>query len=485
MLLKENTIVGGEEEDNMAMEGKNIVKKSGIYLVGNLTSKLMSSLLLPVYAIYVTAAELGSYDMVVTVCGIIIPFAFMCLWEAILRFVLKETDRDKIEGYISTFLFYVALVYVVGIIGGFFADVAFRINYDYYYTVILYVLFFGTAQIFQSLARATKKNQVYVISGVTSTIVNFLGVVIFVCCLKKSVHGLLFSAILGQLSIIGIDAIGIGIWKYYKFRRIDFRLLKKMLVFSIPLIINQVILWLINGFGKVVININIGVEANGLYSFASKFSTLVTTLGGVIAMALFEEAVLASNSSNFGEKYGKAISNLNRMFYSLITIAFPAIIVFYHLFAKQEYFMSRYLVPVLLIYSIMMNFATNLGSVFQVIDKTKYQFITTLMGAIGSCGLSYVLVFRYDMYGVVLGQLIGSVILVASRIIFISKHLPMKIDYKMIFTHFGVFMVVVVLSINQGVVFNIFLFVVVFVVELISNRTIFQPIIKKVESFKR
>ena len=469
----------------MAMEGKQIVKKSGIYLVGNLTSKIMSSLLLPVYAIYVSAAELGTYDMVVTVCSVIIPFAFMCLWEPILRFVLKETSQEKIEGYISSTIFYIVIAFPVGLIGGTAVKYIFHITYQYYFMAILYVLLFGSAQVFQSFTRAVKKNHIYVISGISSTVVNFLGVFLLVCYLKHGVNGLLISCILGQVSIILVDSFGTKIWKYIKRERLDFSLLKRMIVFSVPLIINQIVMWLIDGFGKVVVNIYIGVTANGLYSFASKFSTLVTTLGSVVAMALFEEAVLASNSEGFGEKYGKAISNLNKLFYSLITIAFPAIIVFYKIFAGQEYYASRYLVPVLLIYSIMMNFATNLGSVFQVIDKTKYQFITTLLGAIGSCGLSFALVFKFDIYGVVVGQLIGSIILVVSRIAFIFKYMPLKIDYKMIFTHLLGFLAVVLIGINQGIVVNIILFVIVCMIELFVNRTYVVPFIDKAKKLIR
>lgn len=465
----------------MAMEGKSIVKKSGIYLIGNLTSKIAAALLLPIYAVYVTAAELGSYDMVVTICSIITPLIFCCLWEAVLRFVLKETSDEKVDKYISSVLFYLLAIAAIVVIGGSLAKSLFKINYPYYFYVIAYVLFFGSAQVFQAIARATKHNQVYVVAGIVSTGINFLGVLLFVCYLKLGSYGLLTAAILGQVTIILIDCIGVKIWGYFSQSNINMPLLKHMLIFSMPLILNQIIMWLIDGFSKVVINIHIGDEANGLYSFASKFSTLITTLGSVVAMALFEEAVLASNSSDFGKKYGKAVSNLNKMFYTMITIAFPAIIIFYHIFAGQEYMASKFLVPVLLIYSIMMNFATNLGSVFQVIDKTKYQFITTLLGAIGSCGLSYALVLRLDMYGVVVGQLIGSIILVVSRLLFILRYVKINIDYRMIFMNLILFVFVVILSINQGIVFNIVLFIIVCGLEAFLNRAFISAIPQKVK----
>lgn len=156
-------------------------------------------------------------------------------------------------------------------------------------------------------------------------------------------------------------------------------------------------------------------------------------VGSVVSMALFEEAVLASGNIEFGEKYGKAVNNLNRMFFTVITVAFPAICIFYYLFAGKDYMSSKFLVPILLVYAILMNFSTNIGSVFQVIDKTKYQFITTMIGAIVSCGLSYVLVFKFSIYGVVIGQLFGAAAMVLSRYLFVEKYIHLSIDFREFF----------------------------------------------------
>lgn len=464
----------------MALENKKLIKKSGLYLIGNFSSKILASLLLPVYAVYVTAAELGTYDMIYTVCSMIIPVVFFCMWEATLRYVLKADEEEKIK-YTSTLLCFLCIDTVLILFGAVLGKNILRISYKYYYEVVAYIVVFGCAQVLQALARAIKKNGIYVISGVASTAVNFLCVVLFVCLFQKGTAGLLWAAIIGQTSVVVITALGVHIWRCFDLKLFDQKLLRRMLVFTIPLVLNQAVSWLISSFSKVVINIHIGVVSNGQYSFASKFSVLVTMVGSVVSMALFEEAVLASGNIEFGEKYGKAVNNLNRMFFTVITVAFPAICIFYYLFAGKDYMPSKFLVPILLVYAILMNFSTNIGSVFQVIDKTKYQFITTMIGAIVSCGLSYVLVFKFSIYGVVIGQLFGAVAMVLSRYLFVEKYIHLSIDFREFFLMTFIFALVSIICAKTSIVLNFFFFVLSSSVALYLNRAMIGSVYNRIK----
>lgn len=464
----------------MALENKKLIKKSGLYLIGNFSSKILASLLLPVYAVYVTAAELGTYDMIYTVCSMIIPVVFFCMWEATLRYVLKADDDEK-KKYTSTLLGFLCIDTILILFGSVLGKNILRISYKYYYEAVAYIVVFGCAQILQALARAIKKNGIYVISGVASTAVNFLCVVLFVCFFQKGTAGLLWAAIIGQTSVVVITVLGVHIGRYFDLKLFDQKLLRRMLVFTIPLVLNQAVSWLISSFSKVVINIHIGVVSNGQYSFASKFSVLVTMVGSVVSMALFEEAVLASGNIEFGEKYGKAVNNLNRMFFTVITVAFPAICIFYYLFASKDYMPSKFLVPILLVYAILMNFSTNIGSVFQVIDKTKYQFITTMIGAIVSCGLSYVLVFKFSIYGVVIGQLFGAAAMVLSRYLFVEKYIHLSIDFREFFLMTFIFVLVSIICAKTSIVLNFFFFVLASSVALYLNRAMIGSVYNRIK----
>ena len=463
------------------MENRKIIKKSGLYLIGNLSSKAMSSLLLPIYAIYVSTSELGMYDMIYTLCSIIIPLVFCCIWEAALRFVLKEKGLEKKIEYVSTISVFVFLIILILIIIGIVVGELNIIKSNYYEISILYIGVFGTAQVLQAISRALEYNSVYVISGICATIVNFIGVLFFVCLIDYGINGLLISSILGQVVVILIIITKVKLWNFIKASKFSSKSLRLFLIFSAPLILNHIVSWLITSFSKIVINVHIGVEANGLYSFANKFSVLVTMIGSVVAMALFEEAVLASETKNFGQKYGKAINDLNRLFFTVIICAFPIIILFYYIVAKDDYLPSRFLVPILLIYAIIMNFSTNIGSVFQVINKTQYQFITTVIGALVSSGLSYLLVFQWNIYGVVVGQTIGAFSLLAIRYFFTRKYIKININFKEILYFLVVFILIATLCLILPWWSNILVFCFTVILMLIININYIVPVLSLIK----
>ena len=83
------------------MLNKKLIKKSGIYFIGNLSSKIFSALLLPIYAFYINTEDLGYYDFAQTVIGILSPIIVLAIWEAILKFILTE-DNVLIKRKITT-----------------------------------------------------------------------------------------------------------------------------------------------------------------------------------------------------------------------------------------------------------------------------------------------------------------------------------------------------------------------------------------------
>src|SRR5690606_36744450 len=98
------------------MLSNNIVKKSGIYFIGNLSSKIMSALLIPIYAFYVNSDDLGYFDFSQTIMGVISPIIILAIWEAVLKFVLSEDDtkiKKKIMTTSAVFSLIMAIVFII------------------------------------------------------------------------------------------------------------------------------------------------------------------------------------------------------------------------------------------------------------------------------------------------------------------------------------------------------------------------------------
>ena len=70
-----------------------LLKKIGLYFIGNLASKILSAILIPIYAFYVSSSDLGIFDYSQTLMQIIVPIVYFSIWEAILKYVILA-DSD-------------------------------------------------------------------------------------------------------------------------------------------------------------------------------------------------------------------------------------------------------------------------------------------------------------------------------------------------------------------------------------------------------
>ena len=62
--------------------------------VGTLGAKVIMFFLLPVYTTYMTTAELGVAELIVSTVSLLLPLASLSITSALLRFAL-EKDKDK------------------------------------------------------------------------------------------------------------------------------------------------------------------------------------------------------------------------------------------------------------------------------------------------------------------------------------------------------------------------------------------------------
>ena len=78
--------------------GKQFLKSVGIYAVGNIGSKLITFLMIPLYTFFVETAEFGYYDLCLTAVMLLTSFASLQLRDGAFRFLIdSKTDEEKTE----------------------------------------------------------------------------------------------------------------------------------------------------------------------------------------------------------------------------------------------------------------------------------------------------------------------------------------------------------------------------------------------------
>lgn len=445
------------------MEERRLIKKTGLYLIGNLSSKILSFLLIPLYAFYVSVTDLGNYDFSQTIMLILVPFIFVAIWEAILKFlIISKEKKDIIITTSIMFVFFVMffLITLTIIITSIFSIKIENLNY-----IIIMICSYSLSCIWQYYARGLGENKSFVLASVCGTLVNFASNLVLLCIFKLGIYSLYLSYILGQTIIFIILENKLHCLRKIKRQNFDKKILKDMLLFSTPLVLNLISMWFISGFGRAIVNKTLGAEMGGLYAFSNKFGVVINVLGSVVSMALIEESVIKSKDDDLGSYFTVTIQKLFQIFQSIILIAVPFIVIFYKFINETDYADSITVFPYFLLYAMLMTMATNVGAIFQAVEKTKYIFITTVIGALFTISISSVLVVKIGIEGVAIGQIVGALTMLISRFVVSGKFVKIDIKFNVIIymglyyvisailcIRFGLFITILIMFINLGVI---------------------------------
>lgn len=459
----------------------NLVKKTGLYLIGNISSKLVSFFLIPIYAFYVTAEDLGNYDYYQTIMLILVPFIFIAIWEAILKFLLKN-EENKVQ-IISTSVIFVISICFVTVFIAYSINGVLKTNVENFNLIIMMILSYALACIWQYYARGLKRNNIYVISSIIGTLVNFFINILCLCVFNLGIKSLYIAYIISQSAIFIILEYNLQCIRSVKFKYFNFKLLKEMLIFSSPLVLNLVSMWFISGFGRTLINKELGSEMQGLYAFANKFGIIINVFGSVISMALIEESIIKSREEGLGEYFSKTIQKLFMIFLSIIILAAPIITIFYKFIKTTQYYNSINMFAYFLLYATFMTMSTNVGAIFQTIEKTKFIFITTLLGSISTVIFSKMLISSMGIIGVAIGQILGAIVMLISRYKICNKYLKLKLDIKKILFMLFIYVLSVIVSIKTGIIISLVVLITNIVIILILNKEDIEEIILYIKSF--
>ena len=399
-----------------------LIKKTGIYFVGNVAARATSALIVPIYAFFVTSDNLGTYDYFITLAQMISPLCFLAIWEAVLRYVLREDDKSKRDALISSVIAFSIVATAVIVLGAALLANLISATPQPVITVAVMSACVGLAQVWQYFARSLGHSKLYAASGIISAFMSFGGVILFVCLLGQQLAGLVGAYILSQLSLVIIIELRLHLIKSFSLKSVSRYYVLKLLRFSAPLALNLLLLAFVTGFGRILITNVLGPADNGLYTFAMKFGTILVSLGSIFAMAVVEEAILRIGKPDADQFFQTVTTNTLYLLLCISGVLIPCIEIFYYLIASTEYISSLAYVPAFVGYGIATVLSTVVACVFQTMQKTQYVAFTSAVGAIATAVLSVLAVRPLGAQGVALGLFLGALLMLLTRY-FISKRL--------------------------------------------------------------
>ncbi|MFW7431956.1 lipopolysaccharide biosynthesis protein [Vagococcus carniphilus] len=410
---------------------KKLFSNSLIFAIGNLGSKLIVILLVPLYTYTLSTTEYGVTDIITTTSNLVLPLITLSIYEAVLRFTMdKDYDKEKVltSGFFITLVGNLFLLLMIPIIKN-------LTNNDY----LVYFYLLLMIQTFQSLlsqyVRAVGKVKEFAINGILNAFLVGSFNVLFLVKLKYGISGYLLSIIIaGFISVVYLSVVS-EVIKIVKIRKFDLILSKTLIKYSIPLIPNSFMWWVINTSNRYFIVYFIGMSENGLFSVANKIPSILSIFQSIFFQAWQLSAIDEYDSENKDKFY----SNVFNFFSAFMIIVTSGILLFLRIIIRYilspEYYLSWKYVPFLLIGILFSSFSSFYGTNYIAAKKTSGVLTSSLLGAAINVFLCYILIPGFGVNGASFATMISFLFMWGYRVFDTRKMISIDVKWKKLFAN--------------------------------------------------
>lgn len=413
---------GEKEMNNIGMSetrGKYLFKNTAIFTLGNIATKLISFFLLPLYTNILSTSEYGIIDLVVTVCTLVVPILTLNVMEAVMRFNLDEgADRERITKSGM-------LVILGGIVVGLVLlpiSSLFSLLTDIKIYVYLYCITSALSQFLLCDLRGKELLVYYSVGNVLNTLCIAFFNIIFLVYLKIGIKGYFLAYIIAN-SIVSIYAFIAG--KTYKAfnSKVDYCVLKEMLKYSIVLIPNSFMWWIMNSSDHIMVTSMIGAAANGVYAISYKFPTLITVIVGIFNQAWSYSAIKEKDSEDVEIYTNKVFKDMIGVVMLVGLGMMTFIKPFLRVYVSKEYFEAWKYTPFLIIGCVFMTLGTFMSTSYTAHKDSKGFLASASVGAVLNILLNFILIPHWGVYGAAFATCISYIAVFTFRVFNTRKYI--------------------------------------------------------------
>lgn len=405
---------------------RKFAKNVGFLTLANFGTKILSFLLVPLYTSVLTTAEYGTYDLIANTIGLLVPIFTQSIVDAVLRFTMdKGADKGSVLGlgikyFLISLIPFVAIL-AFNIVGGFFPDLVVLTPL----VLLLYVSQALSNIVIYHVQGLDRFGDIAVSSIICSAIV-VVSNIVFLLPLHMGLTGYFLANIIGPLVQTAYLALRVFLSGEHLTRGKK-KLEHEMLAYSRPLIANNVAWWVNNASDRYVVTFFCGVEANGIYSVASKIPSILSVVQTIVNQAWTISAV----SEYDPEDKNGFFSNMYAGYNCAMTVICSLIIGFNMVLAKllyaNDFFDAWQYAPFLTISIVFGALAGYIGGILAAVKDSKEFAKSSIWGAVSNIALNLVMVPVIGPLGAAIATAVCYWLTWFLRVRKLEKYINMKI----------------------------------------------------------
>ncbi len=362
----------------MGKLSKNVV----IYFIGNTINRFMGIIVL-LFATHVLTnkEDIGYFTFVSNTTNLLLTISCLQIWMGIIRFVydymnIKGKLRIISTGYFIGFLGF--LVYLIILI-------LYCIHQKYTIWFFLQMLFLSFSYVFNQIVqfscRGLGKNKLFAISGVVGSFMQLVTSILFLFVFKLTSSGLILATSFSYISQGLFIEFFLKSTKRIKLKYISFKILKKMIKYSIPTTMNSIIYFFNQSAYTWLLKFFYDDSAIGIFTPAVRMMSLIGLFVMSFNFAFQEYSFLVNKTKKKSKIYSRVFNYFVKFISSSTIILLPATCVFFSFMVSSSYAESKFLIPVLYLSSVLDAVQLFLSSILQAEKKVFFMFFSQLIGS--------------------------------------------------------------------------------------------------------
>ena len=394
---------------------------------GTLGGRIIGILLLPLYTHALSRAEFGTVDLVSTGVDLVLPLIYLAISEAVLRFAMSRSE--DMGTVVKSALAFVSSM--SGLLTVALPVATIWLPWREVVTVGTLIGVQSLCLVLGAWARAAGHVKLFAASGLTQAIAAGSSNVLVLLVAKLGVLGFLLSLLIGQLAALAVLVSGLPLRETLRGVQVDRSVLRRMLLFSAPLVPNVVLWWITNLSGRFVLATVHGVEQVGLFAAASRFPAVLTMITTVFAQA-WQLAANRTVETDDARARGRFFSRALRTYLNLLLLALSLLLVFLHplvtVLVGPDFRPAWRLVPPLLIGATGAAVSAFLGAIYTAHHRSSLVFRTTVVAGVLAFVLNLVLVPPLGAMGAACSIALSFAALSAIRFLDVRRLTPIGVS---------------------------------------------------------
>jgi len=417
---------------------KSLIKDSFLFAIGSIGSRAISFFMLPLYTKLLSTSDYGQLDILQTTISLLVPLVTLQAVEAVFRFSVDMREKDSASTVLinGLFLCFVGILITLLLFPVFISFEPFSSYVTLFYLIMFLMM---CNNVLKQFVRGLEKIRTFVASDLAYTASFVIFNIIFLVSLKMGLKGYFLSMVLAYLISIIILVFFGNISKYLDFRYFDKSFLKTMLIYSMPLIPNEIMLWVIGVSDRYMLTYFLGFDATGIYSVSYKFPALISVMNSIFFMAWQLSAIQEYGKEGYENFYKNIFGALSALLFVIMGFILLILRPLISVFVSEAFHESWKYVPMLLVGTVFQAFSSFFGTNYTASKKTKGVFITSGVGAAVNIGIDFLLIPVWGIQAAAFSTMVAYLAMWLMRVIDTKKFTKIKIDWRSLI--FSVFVI--------------------------------------------